>query len=315
MSYSLFLSALGFILPIGVAMAQEDDARVVTKVIGVQNLRVDEAVGLIEEMYGGELYSWAAVQGTGRVVLRGEQSVVDNALNLIREVDVEDAAQESLDEVTEYLPVRTYPMERVTPLLQGLNVNMRRLNAAVDHVNRQLILTGEKNEVGAVKQLLAQVDQPESTLALHFFFIHSAVGPASDPEYLDLPESLLPTAKALVENGFENPKLMGLLIVRANSTQEFESNWAQDQEVDGAQRLQFNLKGTAQVQRGSDTVQLGVTAQMRGHRATRDQPVATVFELESTLSVKLGSYVVLAAAPSTTESGSAIALAVRVTQD
>ena len=49
------------------------------------------------------------------------------------------------------------------------------------------------------------------------------------------------------------------------------------------------------------------------HKKT--EPMAARFELSTTLTATLGKYVVLAAAPSSTEGGNAIALAVRVTQD
>ena len=48
-------------------------------------------------------------------------------------------------------------------------------------------------------------------------------------------------------------------------------------------------------------------------QGSRNQPFAH-FEIDTTLSIPLGKYVVLAAAPSTTDRGGAVALVVRVTK-
>ncbi|MCH8252858.1 MAG: hypothetical protein IID36_10440, partial [Planctomycetes bacterium] len=84
----------------------------------------------------------------------------------------------------------------------------------------------------------------------------------------------------------------------------------------GDERLDFNVEGHTQFSAEANSIQLQLEARMTGRpigRQDRNQPFAH-FEIDTTLSVPLGKYVVLAAAPSTTDRGGAVALVVRVTK-
>jgi hypothetical protein len=307
------LIVLGIMSSLGTALGQEDEERDVIRVIKLKHLSVHSVEGIVKEIYSGELYALEGVPQTDRVVLRGEEDIVNSVERLIAEVDVEGPLEEPRSARTEYIPVKTYPLEELMPLVYSLGANEMYVGA--DHMNRQLVVTGTEEEIEAVRSLISQIDQEKRSLALHFSFLSGKVSPDYDPDYVDLPEALMPIARTLHDSSFGYPSLLGTTIVRANSEQTFRSAWAQDMESDSTEWLKFDLRGQAHMRRNSDTVELEIIAEMSGPRANRKEPMAARFELSTTLTATLGKYVVLAAAPSSTESGSTIALAVRVTQD
>jgi hypothetical protein len=304
------------VLSFSSVLAQEGRESVVTQVVTLENIEVDSAVELVGELYGGELYAITDVEGTNRMVLRGEQEVVQSVVNLIADLDAEDPPQGGVERKTEYVPVSTYPAKDLVPLVMALDMGDYRV--AVDQMNRQLVITGTEREVAAVKAMVKELDQPRRSLVLHFFFLSGEIGAGAefDPEHAEVPEPLLDIAFTLAENGFYEPRVMGMTSVRVNSAQQFEALWGQEEDTDdGDGYLDFELSGEARTQRGSDTVDLEIKARMRGHGgAEKRRALSAQFELGTTLSVTLDEYVILAAAPSTTEAGSAIALAVRVTR-
>ncbi len=81
-----------------------------------------------------------------------------------------------------------------------------------------------------------------------------------------------------------------------------------------ADELRFQVQGRARLNGGSRIVQLEVEANVYGEYQTAPTVEHdTHFELRTTMAVKLGDYVVLAAAPASSASGSAIAVVVSVT--
>ena len=83
-----------------------------------------------------------------------------------------------------------------------------------------------------------------------------------------------------------------------------------------ADELRFHVQGRARLNGDSRIVQLEVQANVYGEYQTAPTVEHDAhFELHTTMAVKLGDYVVLAAAPSSSASGSAIAVVVSVTAD
>jgi len=85
-------------------------------------------------------------------------------------------------------------------------------------------------------------------------------------------------------------------------------------------RTEFSVRGKARTEPDGKTVQLTLKAALEcmtevtlsgGKAATLNTP----FTVDTTLSLQFGEYVLLAAAPHSTEDGSAVALVVRVTRD
>ena len=81
-----------------------------------------------------------------------------------------------------------------------------------------------------------------------------------------------------------------------------------------ADDLHFQVQGRARLDGDSKIVQMEVEANVRGeYQIPPTVQGSTLFEISTTLAVKLGDYVVLAAAPASSASGSAIAIVVTVT--
>ena len=84
----------------------------------------------------------------------------------------------------------------------------------------------------------------------------------------------------------------------------------------GRDDLEFSVEGTARLSVGGDDAWLTVRGRVSG-KYIRKQGAdgETYFELDTTVATKLGNYVILAAAPSSTASGDAVALVVRLTAE
>ena len=172
-----------------------------------------------------------------------------------------------------------------------------------------------------IKQLLGQLDKPAKSLTLEFFVIRANVRDRDEYDAAPLPSKLKQVAKTLEENGFGNPSLIAPIIVVTDEGQHFESESALRSVYDeGAleETLLLEVSGEARLQPGGNLVHMTVEAEIRGNYLDVSQGITdgeAHFDAATTIAAKLGSYVIIAAAPGTTARGDTIGLVVRATAD
>jgi hypothetical protein len=252
-----------------------------------------------------------------KLVLRGTEEGVGSVVKVLDRMDMPESVGASRF-VTEFLPlgnIRTHTlMSALSTVTRGSSTRV-----AVDEVNRMLVARGSTDVIGEVRKLLTQLDKPAKSLTLQFFFIRASVGAEVAARADALPDALSHVGKTLAANGFGSPSLMAPIIVVAEEGEEFESESRMQAVYEQAaleESLVFEVSGQARVQSGGEHVHLSVHAAIRGDYVARAKGAdegETHFDASTTIAAKLGSYVILAAAPSSTAQGDTIALVVRVT--
>ncbi len=250
------------------------------------------------------------------VLLRGPaaelQRVIDQILPLI---DVPDMGADT-ETSTDFIPLSIEPTSELIGLLEAV-VYGPWSRIAIDATNRMLVVRASEEEMEAVRELIEKIDRPRESLTVHFFFIRATISGESNSDGPNLPAALKPIAKTLSDNGFGNPSLMAPITVVAHGSREFESDSTLrlGDSPDGKNQLSFSVQGVARLDPDGETVQLTVGAAMYGEYGDEETGEFNAhFEVDTTIAMKLDSYMILAASPSSTPHGNAVALVVRVTK-
>jgi hypothetical protein len=129
----------------------------------------------------------------------------------------------------------------------------------------------------------------------------------------------MPIAVTLAANGFWSPTVIAPIIVLTDEGQEFESQsqlWWDGSPGKNEERLRFVVEGHARLQQPGNIAEVTIHASMKGHYLKPgSEGGETMFEAHTTVSAKLGSYVILGASPSSTARGNAVALVMHITRD
>ncbi len=288
---------------------------IVTKVIELAHLDAYEAAHAIGEL---PLPVSAVGMGETKLVLSGTSKDIQRVLeDLITPLDVPTAGGSS-KMITEFLPLAGIRTDDLMSALRTVTTGTP-TRLAIDEINRMLVVRGTSDAIAEIKGLLAQLEKPVKSLTLHFSFIRTSIGKRDTTDLAPLPNALKPVAKTLEENGFANPSLMAPVVVVANEGQRFESESALRTVYDEQaleENLVFTVTGGARLQEDRNLVHLNVDAKIQGEYLDESEGIANGeahFHAATTIAAKLGSYVILAAAPGSTARGDTIALVVRVT--
>jgi hypothetical protein len=279
------------------------------RTITLTHAPADSMIGAIKSL---GLRVFVAPVPDNRLILRGKsedvQVVVDQ---LIAKVDT--PASSTGRTTVEYIPVSHIPSGSLMPLLEAVEPDPFRRHYALDASNRLLVVNGSAESIAAIRKLIQAVDKPVESLQMHFAFLRAKIGAAA-AEPAVVPGELAPAVKALQQSGFSNVTSIAPLGVHAKDGAHFESAATLYSDDHGGQ-LQFSVEGTARLYGDGSTVNLDLNASVKGpHGEPGAKQKHTWFELKSSIAAKLGSYVILAAAPSTTADGDAVILAVRITR-
>lgn len=302
------------------AVAGEDDEQVM--VVKLAHAEVEEIVPVLNELFTDYGLILTGVPGSQCIVMHGSGELVQQAGTIIEELDT--SGNRAFPEpLAELIQVHSYPIEDMIRLLQQSVHGSRALRLAADTINRQIVVNGTKSEVRMVRSLVEQFDQPTPALTADFFFLRGRIGESEAASKVALPAALKPIAATLAANGFANPTLLAPLQVHMDAGTRFSSRSVLVSERTPSRtpaRTEFKVSGTARAEPDGKTVQLTLGANLEcitevaldsGKTAT----VSTPFSLDTTLSVQYGEYVLLAAAPHSTDEGDAVALVVRVTRE
>jgi len=250
----------------------------------------------------------------GKLLIRGQEDDLRRVGELVKTLDVPTTTAGG-KLAPSFIPVGNTSTATLMPAVQTLLGERSRV--ALDSVNGLLVLNAEPDEIAAIKKLLESIDRPRVPVALDFFFLRARIGAQDKSSDHQLPSALAPIAKTLSENGFASLSLMAPLHVVADMDREFknESTLRIDDEA-RVDNLHFSVEGLVRGSRGGDGVELAVRAVMSGgYRFAADSSDRgdAGFLIDTTIAAKFGQYVILAASPSSTAQGDAVALVARVT--
>ncbi len=307
MSAAKILAIVAVALSVCVTMAhaQEEQDEDVTKVVTITHAdarTIAEALDSIEP--------WIAVTAAGPhlLLIRGPKAEVERVVHDV--VEPMEVPRTSIFTSSEpvFVPLPRRPNKDFPALVRAVLDPERRSSIAIDNANRLLAVRGTEAEVEAIRQLVSQLNRPKKSIGIHCFFLSGRLGSDGSNGGKKLPHDLKPIAAILDKSGLGGASLLAPVIVISNDGERFSTQSALEVTDDSGdmENLSFRITGRASLDAGS-TVQLELKAIVVGTDA-KD----TRYQIETTVSTKIGSYVVLAAAPSTTLVGDYIALVVRV---
>ena len=327
---------VSFMLPLSIAQESSTASarKTPTGTVHVHHLSHTTGDAVIEALQALDLRVLAAKAGPNMVVLQGSEEDIQKAIGVIAHMDIpETMLGEGLETAVFSLAIE--PTSDLLELVDTI-VETPGSGIALDEVSRMLVVRATDDEIDAVEELIEKIDRPRESLMVHFFFIGATIGGTSTSDRSQLPPALTPIAKTLSDNGFGNLLLLAPITVVAHGSQEFDSDstlrfgdkpadkpstWSTDERTKEAAEekenyLTFSVEGVARLEPDDKTVQLTVEASMYGKFPDEESHGSfdANFNVDTTIALKLDSYVILAASPSSTSRGNAVALVVRVTK-
>lgn len=286
-----------------------------------------EAARIVSRVAGGSVTIATDGHNNG-IVISGPHEAQDRLRELIAQID-----QTPVDErdrtVSRYF---TAPF-KATPELMEMLRNAAGRDASVNCADRLVMVKGNMAACDAVAEVFEQLaaidkrgrggDVSATIVQLSAYFIEANIGPAksggasasSATIGIPLPATLSGVEKALAESGFSDFVLLSPLKVQVASGSEFNVNGT----VAGT-AAKVSVRGQVEVGRGGGDVQLRIEAGMEQFVETpaTKGPMGAIrvptnaFNLQTTVTTRVGEYVVLAAGPNS-ENGRTTALVIRLT--
>jgi len=246
------------------------------------------------------------------LALSGQRNQIEALVaKVVHGVDVQDAPTSQAD----FVPVKNYPVNELMPVLRTV---APRATFGIDEINRTVVVQGDERERKAVRLALQTLDQPSHSARLQLFFLRGDISASPAAGETNFPSDLAPVGKTLNAAGFGHLSLLAPMIIAAQEGKTFESKARlRSPSSTPEEDIEFNAKGTVRFLQPANTAQVNVAVSANGSYALGAEGghAPTRFELETTVELKLGEYVLLSAAPSSSATGGAIALVVRVTAD
>ncbi len=254
-----------------------------------------------------------AVAQDNTLILRGTAKNIQDVLDqVVTRIDVPSVGGGGGRSLVEYIPLTN----RATPALHQLLETVAPWNVgthyALDPASQLLVVNAPPDQVAAIRGLVKALDRPAEPLSLQFYFLRGKVGAATSSEPAGMPKELAGVVRSLQAAGFGELSLIAPVLVNVNDGARFESNSSLGY-GGGAGELRITVEGTADLAADASAAELHLKVEVNGRyhdQSAKEQE--TRFRTDTTLSAKVDSYVVLAAAPGSTSQGDAIALALRV---
>ncbi|MCF8002492.1 MAG: LysM peptidoglycan-binding domain-containing protein, partial [Halanaerobiales bacterium] len=144
---------------------QQEEAESVVEIIKIKHGNLSEVVDNIRTLYSNLIVQ--TVTNNDQVILKGKQSTINEAKDLITKIDVpgkeeketeEQAAEQKVEEVTEIVNV-----ENISPddLIKKIKNVYPDLKMTYEEINQQLIIRGPEEEVRNALKLVDRFDQQE----------------------------------------------------------------------------------------------------------------------------------------------------------
>lgn len=298
------------------------------EIITLKTLSPENAVVMLEEVLPGPT-RFATDASTNSIILSASEQTIQKAKQIIAELEslqrergVKSPLPNPRGAAPKRIEYKLVPFHLDDSFLSFASSTISRHSRVYAATERLLLIHGTDEDIKKVAALVDAASASrgsrgglERDLVVSFFFLAAQTSgsrPAGGSEK-NLPqalqEALQPAAAALARNGFLRPTLLAPLIVSVNRAERKFHLYGSSPKLD---RIQVEGEATA----GPDdkSVELTVSIELVARKQVGDNVVSqTVFELQTTLTARLGEYIILAAAPAAAQPDiEAIALVVRV---
>ena len=293
----------------------------IIEIITLEHTKANSIVRIVGSVSGARV---VADSRTNSLIIAGSAEIVAKVKTLVGQLDIAVRAGSKTDRVTRYfettLPIDDSTLELVDSIIsEGTSIaadgKLLIVQGSIQDLEEVEALVNKLNETAATRKSPFESANPR-TIQTNFYFISMSLrddAPAEDAA--PLPSALKAVTAALAESGFYNPSLLAPLFVSVKEVtrgDRFQINGQAD-------NITIRVHGNVRTTGSPDSVEMGVSAKLT---ASQYENVSgspgrivnrTIFDIDTRLNVKLGDYVVLAAAPSSSGDGRAIALVVRAT--
>lgn len=298
------------------------------RVIALQHAPASEVAAIVTDVIEARIM---ADERTNSLVVAADANGVAQVQELVAVLDVPSKEPRHAPRETRYFDMKSRIGDSGMSLIRQLASSSR---VASDGL--LLAAQGPKEDLAIIEQIVAKLnaayaaspmreDLHPRPIQANFFFIETRMDGGKPANATPLPAALQPISTTLEQNGFHNAALLAPLMVNL-----VESPGASEFHLEGTGGatggIDVDLSGTLRSASDAEAVYLSVRAVLtelgmpaRPVNLPDDQRLAgglsrrKIFTIETRLEVKLGDYVILAATPSSTGDGRAIALAVRAT--
>ena len=295
-----------------------DKAKQLTvRTFALQHRSSKEALSVIQGLFGrGEKGLTLAIatddQAGNNIIARGAPAELDALEEFVTQFDGAGRTPETL-----VLRIKHRDAGEVFELL-GPFLAKQLMTVQLDNATQSLLIRGLGDRIQAVQKVVEQLDRPWPMLTLTCYFIKDdAPGKTDRP----LPASLEPAVESLAQYGFAEPTLMTTVLVRCKANSSFESGSGLTMATG---ELDVNVEGQARLDESGKTAHVDLIAAVTPRRPP--QPTTRratargggyggrggygggagyggrgtaprAFSVSSVVTVPLGQYVVIAAAP------------------
>lgn len=275
----------------------------VMRVVPLAHTEANGIASVVSKAFDGAVGIAVDARTNSLIVSVAEESAIDPVLKLITQLDVAVSNRQPDSSVVEFFPV---------PGVRG-DAAMQLLNAATSLVSRDtrvslaaqslLVARGEREDLMRVRELVARLDaeQParSGSVTLSFYVLSAA----DESGKGNLPDALTGVGAALSENGFLAMSLLAPLQIDASlAGPGFELRGR------AAEQTEVQIKGA--LSGDGANLQLKIDSSVA---TTSGTTRATLLDITTTINVRMGEFVVLAAAPAGGTPFKSMALVVRVT--
>lgn len=308
--------ALTLLGPLQVEQASNPPKDVI-EVITLTHTDAERVAFALKEL-GANVASTAVAQN--RLVLRGRSEDVQSAIkDIIAKVDVPEVGGGPA--TIDYIELRQVPPPSFETLIEAVAPREFGTHYALDRASRLIAVNAPREKISSIRKLVEVMDRPTQSYLIHFYVLKGIIdGGAPEPADESLPKDVAVVAKALHSAGFGDLALVAPLIVQGVDGASFQSSVAQPR--DGREEgdsLGIQVRGKPFAEGSGAVVQLELEVHVTGRTVQPKESGSVVtypilLSAESTITVKLDSCVVLAAAPTASSNGEAYAVVVKVTR-
>ncbi len=222
----------------------------------------------------------------------------------LQTLDVAPAEHHTL---TRYYRIKHRDPAEVAEILSGVT-HPKHTQIAIDRTSQTMIVKARAAELETADELVERVDQPQKALTLSMYFVQGSIGRNGGLSSAEgLPGSLHKVVRPLEASGFVDMSLLAPFTTTVQENSSFSTEGVL--ESGNLARLHFDVRGEVHQGAAAETARFTIRANITKGRGDARYGI---FEVETTVTARLGDYVVLAAGPSEPGEHDAVALIVRV---
>jgi hypothetical protein len=261
----------------------------VFEVVPLSNLELDEAAALIKQLEPRVRVSRS--ESIHAVVLRGDRKSLEDVVGLLNRLE-----GMASDQGAQRLEILTLHNRNIDEIMDQLLTTVEDSVIAGDEATGKIIVRGPEREIDLVKRLLDELDLPQRTVKLTFYFLLASQHDDEESTSQHLPPKLSGVWEALRRSGAKSATYLGKTEVQCAEAEGFSTRSVQRDETEA---LRYALEGEVSFTEDADVLRLYVDAEVTHISAAEStsEELRDEFAVESTLAARIGEMVVLASAP------------------